>query len=72
MSTNEIVLKLTVDKVVTTATPAPMVWTTSGLSRILNNIAYVGHSLYGKTKAAKNKRNEKKKNHENIYRSADF
>ncbi len=41
------------------ATSVGMIWSPAGIARILNNTAYAGHSLYGKTKSENGKRSVK-------------
>lgn len=62
MSTKDIAYKFTHEEVETVDTKEPIKWSPSGVSRMLNNIAYVGHSLYGKTTQPKIKGTKKRKN----------
>lgn len=52
LSTTEIAIKFNNENVIT---KAGIIWTSAGISRLLNNIAYAGHSLYGKTIQRKDK-----------------
>ena len=56
LSTNDIAFKFTQEGVTTSTN---MIWTPSGISRILNNPVYRGDSLYGKTKVVNGKRGVK-------------
>jgi site-specific DNA recombinase len=56
LSTVDIAHKFTTEPVITSTN---MIWTPSGISRMLNNICYAGHSLYGKTKVVGGKRGVK-------------
>lgn len=56
LSTNDIAFKFTQEGVTTST---HMIWTPSGISRILNNPVYRGDSLYGKTKVVNGKRGVK-------------
>lgn len=53
LSTTDIADKFALEGVSTTV---GMIWTPSGVSRLLNNIVYAGHSLYGKTRTHNGKR----------------
>ncbi len=55
-STKDIAFQFTHENVVTSV---GMIWTPAGVARLLNNIAYAGHSLYGKTKTENGKRSVK-------------
>jgi DNA invertase Pin-like site-specific DNA recombinase len=57
MSTKEIAEKFVSENV---NTSTGIIWTPQGISRILNNIVYVGHSLYGKTTEKKDKKTGKR------------
>ena len=46
MSTKDIAYKFKMENV---KTEKEMIWTPAGISRLLNNVVYVGHSLYGRT-----------------------
>jgi DNA invertase Pin-like site-specific DNA recombinase len=46
MSTKDIANKFTFENV---QTKKEMIWTPSGIARILSNVVYAGHSLYGRT-----------------------
>ncbi|MDM5229337.1 recombinase family protein [Cytobacillus sp. NJ13] len=50
MSTKDIAFKFEHEGVMTSV---GMKWTPAGVSRLLNNVVYAGHSLYGKTKQYK-------------------
>jgi site-specific DNA recombinase len=52
LSTKDIAEKFTFENVTTSV---DTVWTSSGISRMLNNISYAGHSLYGRTTQKKDK-----------------
>lgn len=52
LSTTDIAYKFTTENVTTST---GMIWTPSGISRLLNNIVFNGHSLYGKTTQKKDK-----------------
>lgn len=62
MSTKDIAYKFTHEQIETVDTKEPIKWSPSGISRMLNNIAYVGHSLYGKTTQPKIKGTKKRQN----------
>lgn len=51
-STKDLAIKFTQEGVTTTV---GMKWTPAGISRLLNNIVYIGHSLYGRTSQKKDK-----------------
>lgn len=61
LSTKDIAYKFTFEEVTTIETDQPLIWTPAGVSRILNNIVYAGHSLYGKTTQKKIKGTKKRK-----------
>lgn len=58
MSTKDIANKFTLEGVTTSV---GMIWSPSGISRLLNNPVYKGYSLYGKTKASNGRRGIKTK-----------
>ena len=62
MSTKDIAYKFVHDQIKTIDTKEPIKWSPAGVSRMLNNIAYVGHTLYGKTTQPKIKGTKKRKN----------
>lgn len=61
LSTVDIAYKFTTENVITSTN---MIWTPAGISRMLNNIVYAGHSLYGKTKSVNGRRAVKTKKDE--------
>lgn len=63
LSTKDIAYKFTFEDVFTTK---GIIWTPSGVSRLLNNIVYVGDSLYGKTTNKNGKRSVKTNKEEQI------
>ena len=63
LSTNDIAIKYTAEDV---TTEKGIIWTPAGISRLLNNVAYKGHSLYGKTTDRNGKRAEKTKKEDQI------
>ncbi|SFX52627.1 Site-specific DNA recombinase [Thermoactinomyces sp. DSM 45891] len=50
LSTKDIAYKFTQEGVKTTI---DMIWSPAGVTRLLSNVAYIGHSLYGKTNQKK-------------------
>lgn len=52
-STKELAFQFTRERVTTST---GLQWTSAGISRILDNVVYLGHSLYGKTKTVNGKR----------------
>lgn len=64
MSTNDIAFKMTHDNIVIPYEEKGilknMVWTSATLSRLLNNVHYAGHSLYGRTSQKKNRKTKKR------------
>jgi DNA invertase Pin-like site-specific DNA recombinase len=61
MSTKDIAYKFKNEKIETIETAEKMLWSPAGISRILNNVAYAGHTLYGKTTQPKIKGTKKRK-----------
>jgi hypothetical protein len=59
MSTKDIAYKFTFENIITTDTKYPIIWTPSGVSRMLNNPVYYGCSVYGKTTNKNGKRGVK-------------
>jgi site-specific DNA recombinase len=49
VSTTDIEIKFKFENKITKHTKEPIKWTSATIARMLGNIAYVGHSLYGKT-----------------------
>lgn len=59
-STTDIAVKFDFENVITTETQKPISWTSATVARMLGNIAYAGHSLYGKTTDKKDKETGKR------------
>jgi DNA invertase Pin-like site-specific DNA recombinase len=67
-STQDIAYQMTHDNILITyeekGTIKKMVWTSATISRLLNNVHYAGHSLYGKTSQKKNRKTKKRETKE--------